>query len=91
MEFTDGLVLSQINQDENGNTIIADDAVRTGTNHQANRREESGVGYCSDWTRATNEDPGLAAFGSAFGLLNDWIWTGDGNCSEPQRLYCFQR
>jgi len=93
LELFDTDVSVPVRNDEYGALIMADLAVRTGTEHGGRRMQAPGVGFCSDWTRDTNEDPGLAASGNvsgqlAFGGTRSGI---DRPCSEPQRLYCFQQ
>ena len=85
----DQLVFAVAN-DEFGNTILADTEVMTGTDHGGVFRSEPGIGSCSDWTRDTDESPGLVASGHVDSNGHWWVQETVRNCSASQRLYCFQ-
>ncbi len=91
LELTTAMLDNAIANDENGVPITTDEIVRTGTEHAANRRQDADVGFCSDWTRATDESPGSAASAIVSADSYWWIWQTDRPCSVPQRLYCFER
>lgn len=85
------LLQNAVANDEYGSRIVANPEVVTGTDHFANKRLGEGVGFCSDWTRDTNEAPGLVASGFVDADAEWWVWAEDRSCSVPQRLYCFQQ
>lgn len=85
----DQLVYAVAN-DEFGNTILDNTEVWTGTDHGGAFRSEPGIGSCSDWTRDTDESPGLVASGHVDSNGHWWVQETVRNCSGSQRLYCFQ-
>jgi len=89
------LVENPVGNDENGMLITANEGVWTGSGFDSSKQQDAGagVGFCSDWSRDTDEDPGRATVGSVSDTQSWWVWfeVGDRNCSEPQRLYCFQQ
>ncbi len=93
LELTNLTLDNPVGNDENGIVIIADVGVWTGSDHDSSKLLRPGVGYCSDWSRDTDEDPGRAAAGRASETGPQWVRTDEpwSNCSELHRLYCFQQ
>ena len=88
-----------VGHDENGTfLVVPDEYVRTGTDHNGTKFQDTGIGFCSDWNRATDEDPAGSAYGDVTQANVQWsriidpnvLAEKERNCSEPLRLYCFQ-
>jgi len=98
-EIRNETLSNPVRDDENGTLLVfPDEYVRTGTDGNGTKFQDTGIGFCSDWNRATDEDPAGSAYGDVTATNFAWsrlvdpnvLADKDRNCSEPLRLYCFQ-
>ena len=73
---------NQINIDENGDTVTADDYVWTGTTSEGGAQ----IDNCSDWTSSSSSING--DYGNLDLIDSGWIKYGFDTCEQSFHLYC---
>ncbi len=85
-DLIDGTLDHEINHNENDVLVTLNPAVWTGTTSAG---VEKAGNTCNNWTNATNSFQGEN--GTTAAVNGNWTDTGNNNCNNTNRLYCFEQ